>query len=231
MLLPGPEAQQLATYIGWLMHRHARRHRRRRAVRAAVALHPHRPVVAVHGLRHVPAVAGVLYGIKPAVVAIVLAAAWRIGSRALQAPPRCGRSAPLLSSRSPARCAFPAASCSAPAVIGALGGAPRAAGLRDARPRRRRQALRRGPDRRPDADPGACALPASALLAYLAVGLALWAAAMGVLLRSPGRQASSRASAGSSPRPRCSPSAAPTRCCRTSTRRRWSTTSGSRGRR
>ena len=35
---------------------------------------------------HVPAVAGVLYGIKPAVVAIVLHAAWRIGSRALKQP-------------------------------------------------------------------------------------------------------------------------------------------------
>jgi chromate transport protein ChrA len=30
MLLPGPEAQQLATYIGWLLHRTARRARRRR---------------------------------------------------------------------------------------------------------------------------------------------------------------------------------------------------------
>ena len=34
----------------------------------------------------VPAVAGLLYGIKPAVVAIVLAAAWRIGQRALKHP-------------------------------------------------------------------------------------------------------------------------------------------------
>ena len=34
----------------------------------------------------VPAVAGILYGIKPAVVAIVLHAAWRIGSRALRRP-------------------------------------------------------------------------------------------------------------------------------------------------
>ena len=38
MLLPGPEAQQLATYIGWLLHRTPRRHRRRRAVRRCRAL-------------------------------------------------------------------------------------------------------------------------------------------------------------------------------------------------
>ncbi len=36
MLLPGPEAQQLATYVGWLLHRTARRHRGRHAVRAAL---------------------------------------------------------------------------------------------------------------------------------------------------------------------------------------------------
>jgi chromate transport protein ChrA len=38
MLLPGPEAQQLATYIGWLMHRTLGRHGGRRAVRAAFAV-------------------------------------------------------------------------------------------------------------------------------------------------------------------------------------------------
>ena len=45
MLLPGPEAQQLATYIGWLMHRTLGRHRRRRALRPAVAGDPDRAVV------------------------------------------------------------------------------------------------------------------------------------------------------------------------------------------
>ncbi len=37
MVLPGPEAQQLATYIGWLMHGTVGRHPRWRAVRAAFA--------------------------------------------------------------------------------------------------------------------------------------------------------------------------------------------------
>ncbi len=57
MVLPGPEAQQLAIYIGWLMHRTLGRHRRRRAVRAAVAVHPDRAVVDLHRLRQ-PAAGG-----------------------------------------------------------------------------------------------------------------------------------------------------------------------------
>ncbi|RYU61328.1 chromate efflux transporter [Methylolobus aquaticus] len=84
MLLPGPEAQQLATYIGWLMHRGWG------AVMAG-SLFVLPSVLILIGLGwiylalgHLPAVAGVLYGIKPAVTAIVLFAAYRIGSRALK---------------------------------------------------------------------------------------------------------------------------------------------------
>lgn len=83
MVLPGPEAQQLATYIGWLMH----------GVRggiAAGALFVLPSLFILIALTwtylafgNVAAVAGVLYGIKPAVTAIVLFAAYRIGSRAL----------------------------------------------------------------------------------------------------------------------------------------------------
>ena len=86
MVLPGPEAQQLATYIGWLMH----------GVRGGVAagalfvLPSLFILVALSWIYvrfgSVPAVAAVLQGVKPAVVAIVLAAAWRIGSRALRHP-------------------------------------------------------------------------------------------------------------------------------------------------
>ncbi|MEW5881952.1 MAG: chromate efflux transporter [Pseudomonadota bacterium] len=86
MVLPGPEAQQLATYIGWLMHRTAGG-----IVAGALFVLPSLAVLVLLSwiyLRfgHVPAVAGVLYGIKPAVTAIVLAAAWRIGARALKHP-------------------------------------------------------------------------------------------------------------------------------------------------
>ena len=84
MLLPGPEAQQLATYIGWLMHR-------TRGGIAAGALFVLPSLVMLIVLSwvyvaygDVPVVTGIFYGIKPAVTAIVVQAAWRIGSRALK---------------------------------------------------------------------------------------------------------------------------------------------------
>lgn len=84
MVLPGPEAQQLATYIGWLMHRTWGG-----IVAGGLFVLP--SLFILIGLSwvymafgHVPAVAGWLYGIKPAVTAIVVVAAHRIGSRALK---------------------------------------------------------------------------------------------------------------------------------------------------
>ena len=86
MLLPGPEAQQLATYIGWLLH----------GVRGGIAagvlfvLPSVAILIALSWVYlrfgSVPAVAALLWGVKPAVVAIVLAAAWRIGGRTLRHP-------------------------------------------------------------------------------------------------------------------------------------------------
>ena len=83
MVLPGPEAQQLATYIGWLMHRTAGG-----IVAGALFVLPSLVILVAlswvyvaHG--DVPAIAGAFYGIKPAVVAIVAFAAWRLASRAL----------------------------------------------------------------------------------------------------------------------------------------------------
>lgn len=83
MVLPGPEAQQLATYIGWLMH----------GVWGGImagVLFVLPSLFILSGLTWIylaygdlPAVAGILYGIKPAVTAIVVFAAYRIGSRAL----------------------------------------------------------------------------------------------------------------------------------------------------
>jgi chromate transporter len=84
MLLPGPEAQQLATYIGWLMHRSWG------GIAAGLLfILPSLFLLILLSwiyLRFgtVPAVSAVLYGIKPAVTAIVLFAAYRIGSRALK---------------------------------------------------------------------------------------------------------------------------------------------------
>jgi chromate transporter len=84
MLLPGPEAQQLATYIGWLMHRTWGG-----LVAGGLFVLPSLALLIVLSWIYVafgdvPLVAGVFYGIKPAVTAIVLHAAWRIGSRALK---------------------------------------------------------------------------------------------------------------------------------------------------
>ena len=84
MLLPGPEAMQLAVYIGWLMHRTV-------GGIMAGALFVLPSLLIFIGLSwlyvafgDLPVVAGILFGIKPAVVAIVLSAAWRIGSRTLK---------------------------------------------------------------------------------------------------------------------------------------------------
>jgi chromate transporter len=84
MVLPGPEAQQLATYIGWLMHGTWGG-----ILAGTLFVLPSLFILTaltwiylVFG--NVPAVAGVLYGIKPAVTAIVVFAAYRIGSKALK---------------------------------------------------------------------------------------------------------------------------------------------------
>jgi chromate transporter len=84
MLLPGPEAQQLATYIGWLMHRTLGG-----IVAGALFVLPSLGILIALSwiyLRFgdVPAVAGIFYGLKPAVTALVLHAAHRIGTRALK---------------------------------------------------------------------------------------------------------------------------------------------------
>src|SRR5512142_3083354 len=86
MVLPGPEAQQLATYIGWLMHRSWGG-----VVAGGLFVLPSLFVLIALSWVYmaygdVPAIAGILYGVKPAVVAIVMHAAWRIGRRALKHP-------------------------------------------------------------------------------------------------------------------------------------------------
>lgn len=83
MLLPGPEAQQLATYIGWLQ----------RGIPGGLlagglfVLPGFLSILVLSVLyvefQHLTLVAGLFYGLKPAVVAIVVAAVFRIGKRAL----------------------------------------------------------------------------------------------------------------------------------------------------
>jgi len=83
MLLPGPEAQQLATYIGWLLHRTL-------GGLAAGILFVLPGFVTILALSllyaaygDLPLVEGVFFGVKPAVLALVLEALLRIGRRAL----------------------------------------------------------------------------------------------------------------------------------------------------
>src|SRR3979490_770286 len=80
MLLPGPEAHQLAIYIGWLWHK-------KRGGITARALFVLRPIFIRGGWSYIyvvygniPWIAAVFYGLKPAVLAIVAAAVIRIGS-------------------------------------------------------------------------------------------------------------------------------------------------------
>ncbi len=87
MLLPGPEAQQLATYIGWLMHR-----TRGGLVAGGLFILP--GALALMGLSLVYAlwgqvggVAAALFGLKAAVLAIVVEAVARIGRRSLKSRP------------------------------------------------------------------------------------------------------------------------------------------------
>ena len=185
MLLPGPEAQQLATYIGWLLH----------GTRGGIAagglfvLPSLAILIALSWIYvrfgQVPAIAAILYGVKPAVVAIVLAAAWRIGSRALHHAVLWIVAAAAFAALFLANAPFPAVIAVA-AVIGAIGGrvAPHVFAL-----------ARHAPGRAPalpavldDATP----TPAHARFAWpklastIATFLALWAIVLAALTASFG---------------------------------------------
>jgi chromate transporter len=84
MLLPGPEAQQLATYVGWLMHK-----TRGGLIAGSLFIVP--GIIAIMALSYVyaafgkvPIVAALFFGLKAAVLAIVLEAVVRVGKRALK---------------------------------------------------------------------------------------------------------------------------------------------------
>ena len=86
MLLPGPEAQQLATYLGWLLHRTWGG-----IAAGALFVLPSLVLLIALSAAYVvwgqqPLGAGVFWGIQPAVAAIVLQAVWRVGQRTLRDP-------------------------------------------------------------------------------------------------------------------------------------------------
>lgn len=87
MLLPGPEAQQLAIYIGWLLHR-------TRGGLAAGLLFVLPGFISIlilsilyAGFQELTLVQGIFFGIKAAVLAVVISAVIKIGKRALKTPP------------------------------------------------------------------------------------------------------------------------------------------------
>ena len=185
MVLPGPEAQQLATYIGWLMHRTWGG-----IVAGGLFVLPSVFIlIALSWIYvsygNVPLVAGIFYGIKPAVVAIVLAAAWRIAQRALKHPALWGVSAAAFVAIFAFDAPFPAIVLAA-GIIGYFGGRfyP---GVFAANAGHKSQSSY-GPALIDDDTP----TPSHALFSwakfgvYLATGLALWTLVMGVLVASAG---------------------------------------------
>ena len=188
MVLPGPEAQQLATYIGWLLHRTWGG-----IVAGGLFVLPSLFILIAlswiyMAFGQTPLVAGLFYGIKPAVTAIVLHAAHRIGSRALKNAALWAVAAAAFVAIFAFNVPFPFIVLAA-GVIGALGG--RYAPQRFAMGGAHSGALDGyGPAVIDDDTP----TPAHALhhwrrFARVAVvGLVLWAAAMGVLIALNGWQ-------------------------------------------
>lgn len=181
MVLPGPEAQQLATYIGWLMHRTWGG-----IIAGGLFVLPSLFILIALSWIYlafgdVPLVAGVLYGIKPAVTAIVLFAAYRIGTRALKHLALWAIAAAAFIAIFFFRLPFPWIVLGA-GIIGAIGGrvAPRifATGGHGESGKNYGPALI--DDHTPA--PGHARFKWSRLAAVLIVGLGLWAAAIAGLL-------------------------------------------------
>jgi chromate transporter len=182
MLLPGPEAQQLATYIGWLMHRTWGG-----IVAGALFVLPSLAVLIALSWIYmaygdVPEVAGALYGVKPAVTAIVLHAAWRIGSRALTSPPLWAIAAAAFIAIYVFAVPFPAIVLAA-GLLGALGG--RIAPQQFASGGARAAGDAPHPPAVIDDDtptPPHARFRSSHLVAIVIVGLSLWLGSLGALV-------------------------------------------------
>ncbi len=189
MLLPGPEAQQLATYIGWLLHRTWGG-----LVAGGLFVLPSLLVLMLLSwiyvaLGDLPVVAGVFYGIKPAVVAIVLHAAWRIGQRTLKNAWLWAIAAAAFIALFALRVPFPVIVLTA-ALIGIVGGrlAPRYFALGGVTPGA--MASTPAPAVIDDDTPPPAHGRASRthLLLIALTGLGLWLAAMALLVLGPGGQ-------------------------------------------
>jgi chromate transporter len=188
MLLPGPEAQQLATYIGWLLHRSLGGI----AAGALFVLPSLFILVALSWIYlrfgDVPLVAGLFYGIKPAVTALVLHAAHRIGTRALKNRWMWGIAAASFVAIFAFDTPFPAIVATA-ALVGHFGArrAPQVFALGGSHGSK---VVGYGPALIDDDTPAPVHARFSRrhLAKVLAVGFGLWAAAMAVLVAANGVQ-------------------------------------------
>jgi chromate transporter len=182
MVLPGPEAQQLATYLGWLLHRSWG------GIVAGVlfVLPSLLLLIALSWVYLVfgstPLVAGLFAGIKPAVTAIVLQAAWRMGTRALRNPVLWALAALSWFCLYLLQAPFPAIVLGA-GLVGLVGGqfAPH---YFQTGATHKGAAATHGPAVIDDdtAPPAHARFSQRGLLAVLAWGLLLWALPMGLLL-------------------------------------------------
>ena len=181
MLLPGPEAQQLAVYIGWLMHR-----TRGGIVAGVLFVLPSLFILIALSWVYmawgeVPAIAGVFQGIKPAVTALVVHAAWRVGSRSLKNGWLCGIALAAFVAIFALQLPFPLIVAAA-AAVGWAGGRWAPASF-NAAPAHGKAAPGFGPALLDDHSP----TPAHALFSWcrfarvLLACLALWLGAMGAL--------------------------------------------------
>jgi chromate transporter len=186
MVLPGPEAQQLATYIGWLMHRTWGG-----IVAGGLFILPSVFILIALSwiylaFGEVPLVAGLFYGIKPAVTAVVVAAAQRIGARALRNAWLWGIAAAAFVAIFALKAPFPAIVIGA-AIIGSIGGRLAPARFRSGGAHAAAQSGF-GPALIDDDTP----TPAHARFSWAklarigAVGLGLWAGAIGLLAAARG---------------------------------------------
>lgn len=181
MVLPGPEAQQLATYIGWLMHRTWGG-----IVAGGLFVLPSLAILialswlyVAHG--QMPVVAGIFYGLKPAVTALVVHAAHRIGTRALKNAWLWGIAAAAFVAIFALDLPFPAIVLAA-AAIGAVGGrfAPQVFAIGGGHGAAQ---AGYGPALIDDDTPTPphARFTAARLARVLGIGLALWAGAMALL--------------------------------------------------
>ena len=182
MVLPGPEAQQLATYLGWLLHRSWGG-----IVAGALFVLPSLLLLIALSWVYLvfgstPVVAGLFAGIKPAVTAIVLQAAWRMGTRALCNPVLWTLAALSWLALYVLQAPFPAIVLGA-GFIGLVGGqfAPRYFQTGAAH---KGAAATHGPALVDDdtAPPAHARFSTRGLLGVLACGLLLWALPMAALL-------------------------------------------------